>query len=119
MSGGALLTVQSGGNRNAVLLRIFTGRGFGPAHVVPHDRGGGPEWFTVFQDPGGRVHVFSERALFRGYHLIEESTSTGTRWSPLTDLGDAIHSSIFDAGLDRRGRGLVLGTDPAWAYPVP
>jgi hypothetical protein len=119
MSGGALLTVQSGGNRNAVLLRIFTGRGFGPAHVVPHDRGGGPEWFTVFQDPGGRVHVFSERALFRGYHLIEESTSARTRWSPLVDLGDAIHSVVFDAGLDRRGRGLVLGTDPAWAYPVP
>ena len=119
MSGGALLTVQTGGNRNAVLLRIFTGRGFGPAHLVPHDRGGGPEWFTVFQDPGGRVHVFSERGLFRGYHLIEESTSAGTRWSPLTDLGDAIHSVVFDAGLDRRGRGLVLGTDPAWAYPVP
>jgi hypothetical protein len=119
MSGDALLTVQSGGNRNAVLLRIFAGRGFGPAHVVPHDRGGGPQWFTVFQDPGLQVHVFSERALFRGYHLIEESTSTGTRWSLLTDLGDAIHSIVFDAGLDRRGRGLVLGTDPAWAYPVP
>jgi hypothetical protein len=49
MSGGALLTVQSGGNRNAVLLRIFTGQGFGPAHVVPHDTGGGPQWFTVFR----------------------------------------------------------------------
>jgi hypothetical protein len=119
MSGDALLTVQSGGHRNAVLLRIFTGRSFGPAHIVPHASGGGPQWFTVFQDPAGRVHVFSERGLFRGYHLIEETTSTGTRWSPFADLGDAIHSAVFDAGLDRRGRGLVLGTVPAWAYPVP
>jgi len=119
MSGDALLTVQSGHNRNAVLLRIFNGRGFGPAHVVPHTRGGGPQWFTVCQDPSGRIHVFSERGLYRAYHLIEESTSTGTAWRGPADLGNAIHSTYFGAGLNRRGHGLVLGTDPAWAYPVP
>jgi hypothetical protein len=119
MSGNALLTVQTGNHRNAAVLRIFNGRGYGPAHVVPNTRGGGPEWFTVFTDPGGTVHVFSVRGLFRGYDMIEESTSTGASWSRLRDLGLAIHNDFFDAGLNGRGRGIVLGTDPAWGYPVP
>jgi hypothetical protein len=117
MSGAALLTVQVR-HGNAVLLRIFNGHGFGRAHVVPGTRGGGPQWFTVNQDPSGRIHVFSERA-FKGYLLIEETTSTGARWSRPVDLGNAINSTIFNAGINRRGHGLVLGTDPAWAYPVP
>jgi hypothetical protein len=118
MSGNALLTVQ-GGHRNAVLLRLLNGRGYGPAHVVPGASAGGPEWFTVCQDPGGDVHVFSERGLVRGYHLIEETTSTGARWSRPADLGNAISNAYFDAALSRSGRGLVLGTAPAWGYPVP
>lgn len=81
-------------------------------------RGGGPEWFTADQDPRGRIHVFSERA-FRGYLLIEETTSTGARWSRPADLGLAIHSSFFNAFVNGRGGGLVLGTVPACAYPVP
>ncbi len=119
MSGDALLTIQSAHHRTAVLLRIFNGRSFGPAHVVPNTRGGGPEWFTVFTEPGGTVHVFSVRGLFRGYDMIEESTSTGRSWSRPRDLGLALRNDFFDAGLNARGRGIVLGTEPAWAYPVP
>jgi hypothetical protein len=119
MSGDALLTMQTARHHTAVLLRIFNGRGFWPAHAVPNTRGGGPEWFTVFSDPHLTVHVFSVRALFRSYHMIEESTSTGAFWSSLRDLGSAIHNDFFDAGLGGHGRGIVLGTDPAWAYPVP
>jgi hypothetical protein len=119
MSGDALLTVQVAHNNTAVLLRIFNGRGFGPAHVVPNTRGGGPEWFTLFAGPTGMVHVFSVRGLFRTYDMIEESTSTGRSWSKLRDLGSAIRNDFFNAGLNDSGRGIVLGTDPAWAYPVP
>lgn len=119
MSGDALLTIQVARHKSAVLLRVFDGRGFGPAHVVPDTRGGGPEWFTVFAEPGHGVHVFSVRGLFRSYHMIEESTSTGASWSRPRDLGSAIRNDFFDAGLGGSGRGIVLGTDPAWAYPVP
>jgi hypothetical protein len=65
------------------------------------------------------VHVFSVRGLFRSYDMIEESTTTGRSWSKLRDLGVATHNDFFDAGLNGRGQGIVLGTDPAWAYPVP
>jgi hypothetical protein len=121
MSGRALLTIKTTGSQ-AVELRIFNGTGFGPAHVVPRTTGGAAEWFTVDQDPSGRVHVFSERALVApAYNLYEVSTSTGASWSAPVDLGDAIQSNTFNAALDADGTGLVVGTNagkPAWGYPV-
>ncbi len=118
MSGAALLTVRTGHGQAAV-LRLFNGHGFGPAHVVPGTSGGGPEWFTVFQAASGRVYVFSSRGeAAAGYDLIEVSTSNGSKWSKPVNLGNAIDSTYFNAGLNREGRGLVLGTDPARGYPV-
>ena len=117
MSGRALLTMRTTGSQ-ALVLRLFNGRGFGPAHIVPGTSGGGPAWFTMNQDPSGRVHVFSERALVRTYHLLEVSTSTGARWTRPTDLGNAIKSIWFSAALNSHGRGLVLGNSPALGYPV-
>lgn len=118
ISGGALLTMSQTG-KQSLELRLFNGKGFGAAHVVPGLNGGGPEWFTIDQDPSGRVHVFSTSTHSpRLYHLIEVSTSNGSRWSKAADLGDAIQSTTFAAGLDSRGTGLVLGTQPAWGYPV-
>ena len=118
ISGDALLTVQTTGHAE-VLLRLFNGHSFGSPHVVPGTKGGGPEWFTIDQDPSGRVHVFSETThSARIYHLIEESTSNGTRWSGPVDLGNAIVDDAFGAALDNRGTGIVLGNGPARGYPV-
>jgi hypothetical protein len=121
MSGDALLTIRTTGSE-ALVLRLFNGRSFGPAHVVPGTSGGGPEWFTVDQDPSGRVHVFSERAFSPvTYDLYEVSTATGASWSSPVDLGDAIQNNTFSAALDSSGSGLVVGTGadaPAWGYPV-
>jgi hypothetical protein len=121
MSGDALLTIRTTGSE-AVVLRLFNGTSFGPAHVVPGTSGGGPEWFAIDQDPSGRAHVFSERAFSPvSYDLYEVSTSTGASWSSPVDLGDAIQSNTFGAALDSAGSGLVVGTgadSPAWGFPV-
>jgi hypothetical protein len=121
MSGDALLTIKTTGSE-AVELRIFNGKGFGPEHAVPGTTGGGPEWFAIEQDPSGRVHVFSERAFApRTYDLYEVSTVTGASWSSAADLGNAAASDYFSAALDADGTGLVLGTGsdaPAWGFPV-
>lgn len=120
ISGRALLTVQTHGKRWA-RVRLFTGTGtkFGAPHNVPGTSGGGPEWFAVDQDPSGAVHVFSERGLAHPtYELLEYTTRNGTKWRGPVDLGHAIQSNAFAAGLDSLGRGLVLGTQPAWGYPV-
>ncbi len=119
ISGGALLTEQTSG-RDALELRLFNGKGFGPAHTVPDTAGGGPEWFAIDQDPGGTVHVFNESThLARTYGLYEETTSTGAHWDSPVDLGDAVDSTGFAVGLDRSGSGLVLGTPgTAIGYPV-
>ncbi len=121
MSGDALLTIRTTGSE-AVVLRLFNGTGFGPAHVVPGSAGGGPEWFTVDQDPSGRVHVFSDRGLASpAYSLDEVSTSTGATWSSPVYLGNAINSNVFGVALDSAGSGLLVGTEadePAWGFPV-
>jgi hypothetical protein len=121
VSGGALLTMQTKGSKDELLLRLFNGKTFGAAHVVPHTSGGGPEWFGIDQDPRGVTHVFSSSThSARLYDLIEESTSNGVRWSSPADLGNATDSNGFAAALDSRGSGLVLGTggDQSWGYPV-
>jgi len=118
MSGDALLTVQTKGSK-ALELRLFNRKSFGAAHAVPGTKGGGPEWFTVDQDPRGTVHVFAERASL--YHLKEVSTSNGVHWSAPVDLGNATPSNSFGVALDSAGSGLVVGTEtdsPAWGYPV-
>jgi hypothetical protein len=121
MSSDALLTVQTRGSQD-LELRLFNGTAFGAPHVVPGTKGGGPEWFTVDQDPSDRVHVFSERAhSAKPYHLYELSTSNGAHWSAPVDLGNAIQSTSFGAALDSAGSGLVVGTDAsaaAWGYRV-
>jgi hypothetical protein len=92
ISGGALLTEQTSG-RDALELRLFNGKGFGPAHTVPDTA--------------------------RTYGLYEETTSTGAHWDSPVDLGDAVDSTGFAVGLDRSGSGLVLGTPgTAIGYPV-
>jgi hypothetical protein len=118
VSGRALLTEETGG-KNWVRVRLFNGTKFGAPHNVPGTSGGGPEWFAVDQDPSGAVHVFSERGLAHPiYDLLEYTTSNGTKWDAPVDLGDAIQNNGFAAALDSHGSGLVLGTDPAWGYPV-
>ncbi len=118
LSGDALLTVQTGGKQWA-RIRLFNGHSFGAPHNVPGTSGGGPELFTADQDPSGAVHVFSIRGLGSPiYHLIERTTKNGSSWSGPVDLGNAIQSTLISAALDSRGSGLVLGTDPAWGYPV-
>jgi|HubBroStandDraft_1064217.scaffolds.fasta_scaffold04900_2 hypothetical protein len=118
ISGDALLTVQTAGSK-FMLLRIFNGRGFGPAHVVP----GGTGCIigcsiTVDEDPGGAVHVFIERSEF-DYDLIERTTTSGGKnWDAAVNLGDAISDGGFAAALDSRGAGLVIGTGNVLAYPV-
>jgi hypothetical protein len=119
MSGSALLT-YSGKGKGELVLRLFTGKGFGAAHTVPGTTGGGPEWFGLDQDPSGDVHVFSSRGFVKGYDLIEESTSNGSHWSAPANLGNAITSYSFAAALDSHGSGLVLGPggSQVWAFPV-
>jgi len=65
------------------------------------------------------THVFSSGTYESGplYDLIDLSTSQGTHWSSL-DLGNGINSTSFTAALNNRGAGLVLGSTPAWGYPV-
>jgi hypothetical protein len=118
VSGDALLTEETSGSE-ALKLRLFNGKTFGPAHVVPGTAGGGPEWFAVDQDPSGEVFVFSERADAPvTYALYDVSTWTGATWSGAVDLGYAGQDNTFAADLDSGGSGLVLGTAPAWGYPV-
>jgi hypothetical protein len=117
MSGDALLTIQTTG-KQSVLLRLFNGSKFGPAHVVPGTNGGGPQWFTLDQDPSGTTHVFSSRAAVKTYDLIEVSTTDGSHWSRGRSLGNADVSNSFAAALGADGTGLVLGTAPPWGYPV-
>jgi hypothetical protein len=116
ISGDALLTVQTSGKQK-VLLRLFNGSGFGPAHTVPGHGTGGPQAFGIGQDPSGRVHVFADRAA--AYDLIEVSTSDGAHWSASVDLGYALVNTFFSAALDSHGSGLVLGTaSTGRGYPV-
>jgi hypothetical protein len=108
-----------------LLLRLFNGRGFGAAHVVPGSgasfEGGLGTWATVDQDPSGRVHVFGESEFFSTPYLLkEESTSTGASWTSPVNLGNGINSNMFVAALDSTGSGLVVGTNankPAWGIP--
>jgi len=118
MSGDALLTEANSGSE-ALKLRLFNGTTFGPAHVVPGTSGGGPEWFAVDQDPSGKTFVFSERAFSPvSYDLYEVSTWTGATWTGAVNLGNAIMDNTFGVGLDSNGSGLVIGTAPAWGFPV-
>jgi hypothetical protein len=120
-SGSALLTLEETGKYN-VLLRIFNGHTFGAAHVVPGDSDfGGPVEYTVDQDASGDIHVFNIMAR-KGYNLYEQSTRSGASWTSPVDLGNAIDSSYFNAGLDANGSGIMLGVGlgkaKAIAYPV-
>ena len=118
ISGNALITEHTGGKEN-LELRLFNGTGFGAPHAVPGASSAGPGWFTVDQDPSGRVHVFISRAFSPiSYDLYEVSTVTGASWSAAANLGNAVVNDYFNATLDRSGSGLVLGTYPAWGYPV-
>jgi hypothetical protein len=118
VSGDAVLTRQTTGKQRA-LLRFCTSRGCSTAHQVPGPDNPGPNAFGIAQDQGGVTHVFSSGGYASGplYDLIDLSTSNGTHWSNL-DLGDAINSTSFTAALNSRGAGMVLGSTPAWAYPV-
>ncbi len=117
MSGRALLTVR--GTHDTLVLRMFTGSGFGPARTVAHLHGGLGTWITVNQDPRGRVHVFAILAS-ANYHLLEVSTSDGgASWTKAVNLGNGINSIYLSAAIAGNGSGMVLGTNPAWGYPVP
>jgi hypothetical protein len=120
MSGDALLTEAPSG---ALKVRLFNGTTFGAAHVVPAlGELGGPAWWSLDQDPRGRVHVFSARAFAPvSYALYLQSSSTGASWSSPVNLGNAITSDDFGSALDSIGSGVVVGTndhEPVWVYPV-
>jgi hypothetical protein len=118
ISGNALLTEQTTG-KQTLEVRFFKGSGFGAAHAVPGSSGGGPEAFAIDQDPAGVTHVFGSRGLAsKTYHLLEYSTTNGSHWTGPVDLGKAVQSNSFAVALDKQGSGLVLGTGPAWGYPV-
>ncbi len=121
MSGSALLTVQDTGKAD-MILRLFNGTSFGPAHVVPGTAGCDIGCAaTIDQDPSGVTHFFSETDHSNPlYYLFEYSTSNGSHWSGPVDLGNAISSYFFSAALDAHGSGVVLGTGggQAWAHPV-
>lgn len=121
VTGDALVTQQTTG-KESLVVRLFNGKAFGAAHVVPRTSGGGPGWFSADQDPSGAVHVFISRAFAPiSYELYEESSSTGASWSGLVDLGYGGKVNTFNVGLDSTGAGLVLGTEsdsPAYGFPV-
>ena len=119
MSGSALLTIQNDGHTTAE-LRLFNGTNFSAPHAVPGSSGGGPEVFTVDQDPSGAVHVFSVRAANNPvYEMVERTTTNGGRtWGGPVNLGNATLDNSFTAALDSHGSGLVLGTGDPIAYPV-
>jgi hypothetical protein len=121
ISGDALLTIQTTG-KNLFQLRFFNGTSFSAAHAVPglkdHLIG---EWSTIDQDRAGVTHVFIESSFASPIYTLEEvSTTNGSHWSGRTDLGNAIDSDYFNAGLDSSGSGLVLGNGDSKAigYPV-
>lgn len=117
ISGGALLTLQTTGKEN-LELRLFNGTGFGPAHVVPSNGGGGGS-FAIDQDGNGMVHVFTDDSRSpESYHLYEVSSFSGVTWSKPVNLGHAVVDNEFAAALDSTGSGLVLGTNAAYGYPV-
>ncbi len=117
VSGQALVTQLTTGSQSLV-LRLFNGTSFGPAHVVPHSGGGGPNWNTASEDPAGRTFIFTERNQ-DSYHLEMQSTISGSSWSGRNDMGDAIDNNEFSAALDNIGSGLVVGTSgPVTAFPV-
>jgi hypothetical protein len=117
ISGGALLTIQTTGKQD-LELRLFNGTGFGSPHVVPSN-GGGPGSYVIDQDGNGMVHVFTEDSRSASiYHLYEVSSFSGVTWSTPVDLGDAVQDNSFAVALDSTGSGLVLGTGPAYGYPV-
>jgi hypothetical protein len=117
ISGGALLTLQTTGKEN-LELRLFNGTGFGPAHVVPSNGGGGGS-FAIDQDGNGMVHVFTQTSRSpQTYHLYEVSSFSGTTWSKPVNLGPAVLDNQFAVALDSTGSGLVLGTGAAYGYPV-
>jgi hypothetical protein len=119
MSGNALLTEQTTG-KHELEIRFFNGTGFGTAHIVPGTKGCDLGcWVTIDQDSSGVTHFFSETSHSTPlYNLFEYSTANGSHWSGPVNLGDAERNNTFAAGLDSNGSGLVLGTDPAWGYPV-
>jgi hypothetical protein len=103
LSGNALLTLGT----HHLLLRLFNGTKFGPAHVVPISLGSF-EVFTVIQDPSSRVHVFT---FFGGAPRVTEfSTSTGRTWTK-ADLGAFPGINNLHGALDSHGRGLLAGYD--------
>lgn len=117
MSGAALLMENY--KTNQLVLRMFTGKGFGPARSVAHLHGGLGTWITLDQDPSGHVHVFDIMST-AGYELLEVSTSNGgVSWTSTSRLGDGISSTVLSAAVNSHDIGLVVGTSPAIGYPVP
>lgn len=117
-SGPAILTQQSSGGESLV-LHLFNGTGFDAPSVVPVSGGGGPNW-NAAEWVGGRTYVFTERNQ-DSYDLEMQSTTSGSSWTPRTDLGNATSSNAFSVALDDTGSGLVVGTGssgPVTAYPV-
>jgi hypothetical protein len=116
VSGEAMVTQLTTGSQSLV-LRLFNGTSFGPAHVVPVSGGGGPNWNTAAWTPG-RTFIFTERNQ-DSYDLEMQSTVSGSSWTRRTDVGDAIKSNEFSTALDNIGSGLVVGTSgPVTVFPV-
>lgn len=116
VSGPALVTQQTTGNES-VVLRLYNGTSFGPAHVVPVSGGGGPHWDIGAWSPAG-TFIFTERYQ-DSYHLEMQSSVSGASWTGRTDLGDAVASNAFSVAMGSIGNGVVVGTSgPATVFPV-
>jgi hypothetical protein len=117
VSGQAMVTQLTSGSQSLV-FRLFNGKTFGAAHVVPVSGGGGPNWNTAIEAGSGRTFIFTERNQ-DSYDLEQQSTTSGSSWSARTNMGSAIDSSAFAGALDNIGSGVVVGTSgPVTVWPV-
>ncbi len=129
LSGGTLLTVPSNSLTTAGIISFFNGSNFGAAHKVPDSKAGddgyfalatsGPSELPTSTSDTGVAHVFFEGRR-DGYDEMEESTSNGTSWTPLTVYGSAIKSEEPVSVLGPSGAGVVFESDasPQLAQPV-
>lgn len=115
LSGNALLTLGP----HHLLLRLFDGTRFGPAHVVPHAGLTGFDVFNVVQDPSSRIHVFTDESG-NGYHVLELSTSNGKTWTRPARLGVLKSVASLNGALNSHGKGLLTGYDAhnVWGITV-
>jgi hypothetical protein len=108
VSANALLTYSSTSTAG-VYLRFFNGKSFGPRYEVPEPVGGRESYWSL-ESVAGVVHVFFiDRS--QGSDIYSETTSDGTRWSPLVAYDPAPTAGGLVPVLGALGAGFVYETD--------